>query len=107
MHDSYGLLKYSELQVPATISEWGTTIWIEVISQCQNTGECNEGKAHWWKFEKSLTYTEAFWFVISHKNPSSSEVTKVAGTPVELKYMGEVSCKPEEEYGCAREHYNG
>ena len=91
----------------ATISEWGTTIWIEVISQCQNTGECNEGKAHWWKFEKSLTYTEAFWFVISHKNPSSPEVTKVAGTPVELKYMGEVSCKPEEEYGCAREHYNG
>ena len=71
----------------ATISEWGTTIWIEVISQCQNTGECNEAKAHWWKFEKSLTYTEAFWFVISHKNPSSPEDIKVGGTPVELKYM--------------------
>ena len=78
---------------------WGTTIWIQVMSQCHDGGSCSPGKRHWWKFEKVLNAQEAENFAFTHANPSTASA-EIAGTPVVLQYMGVTSCDATASYGC-------
>lgn len=101
-----GLLKLSNIQVPGVggtgwtgSGSWGTSIWINVMSQCQHPGECDAGFGHWWKFEKSLTPSEAESFAYTHLTPEFAD-SSVAGTPVVLVYQGQVPCVATASYGC-------
>ena len=101
-----GLLKLSNIQVPGVggtgwtgSGSWGTSIWINVMSQCQHPGECDAGFGHWWKFEKSLTPSEAEYFAYTHLTPEFAD-SSVAGTPVVLVYQGQVPCVATASYGC-------
>lgn len=103
-----GLLKFAGITAPTAGTALfgpGTTIWVEVISQCQNTGECDEGFGHWWRFEKVITGPEAFLFANTHTSFILAD-GMVAGTPVELQYMGKTPCDKDKLYGCHREFHN-
>ena len=69
------------------------------MSQCHDVGSCSPGRGHWWKFEKDLTPEEAKNFAFTHVHPWLAS-DEVAGTPVILQYMGQVSCDATAAYGC-------
>ena len=91
--DDVGVLKFSNIQVPGWYGSgsWGTSIWIEVRSQCQPSGSCESGTQHVWKFEKTLNPEEAEEFAFTHVDPSLAS-SSVAGAPVVLQYLGLVPC---------------
>ena len=90
-----GVLTFKDVVVPSSPYEWGTTIWIDVYSQCAL--DCGHG--YWWKFEKTLTASQAYHFWQGHKDVGFA-TEYVAGTRVRLEFKGQVPCNPWQEYGC-------
>lgn len=102
-----GLLKFANIQVSSGLmyyllfnpqvpgwygsGSWGTSVWIEVRSQCQPSSACESGTQHVWKFEKALSAVEAEKFAFTHVDPDLASGT-VSGVPVILQYLGLVPC---------------
>ena len=90
-----GILTFKNVVIPEPGDDWGTSIWIDVYSQCAL--DCGHG--YWWKFEKTLTASEAYHFWQGHKDVGFA-TEYVAGTRVRLEFKGQVPCNPWQEYGC-------
>ena len=91
-----GVLTFKDVVIPNPGDGWGTTIWIDVYSQC--AFECS-GSGFWWKFEKTLNDGEAFDFAQIHKDPKTASES-VDGSVVRLEFKGTVPCNHWQEYGC-------
>ena len=93
-----GVLTFKDVVIPNPGDGWGTTIWIDVYSQC--AVECG-GYGFWWKYEsKKLSASEAFHFAYNHKRLNGGVSDYVYESQSHLKFMGKVPCNHQQEYGC-------
>ncbi|WP_075340737.1 hypothetical protein [Tenacibaculum agarivorans] len=90
-----GKLAFKNIKIPGQLSTWGTSIWINIFSQCHDGN--NQG--YWWKFEKNLTADEARRFAASHEDLNSAN-EYVNGVYVHLSLAGTPSCNPSTTYQC-------
>ena len=86
-------LVYKNVRVPGYYTRWATRIYIDLFSQCSQSGT-----GTWWKFERILAPDEAYQF--SSTNNNLTYKRGINNRLVNLSFHGNPGCEPWTTYGC-------